>query len=165
MEKYNDIMITKLFFDLIIYLVDIHSNSFEVEEFDTWVNNPHFNLLKKVAINAKVMLTKNINIDKNMVNGALVVVVNIGFDIHHKMEVVAIMLNHSELQLKVKICTIKFNYTSKGKFYKSTFPLALAYAMTSHKSQGATISSKILVDIQNAFAPQLTYVMLFKVTK
>jgi hypothetical protein len=61
-EKYNDIMITKLFYDSIIYLIDIHSNTFEVEKLDTIVNNPHFNLLKKFAINAKVMLIENINI-------------------------------------------------------------------------------------------------------
>ena len=29
--------------------------------------------------------------------------------------------------------------------------------MTSHKSQGATISYKVIVDIQNAFALDLTY--------
>jgi hypothetical protein len=95
-------MITKLFSNLIIYLVDIHSNSFEVEELDTGINNLKPNLLKKVAINVKVMLTKSINNDKNMVNDALVVVVNIGFDIHHKVDVITIILNHSKLQLKVK---------------------------------------------------------------
>jgi hypothetical protein len=71
-----------------------------------------------------------------MVNGALAIMVNIGFDIHHKVDAITIMLNHSRLQLKVKICTIIFNYTSKeGRFYKSTFPLALAYVMIGHKSQ------------------------------
>jgi hypothetical protein len=54
-------MITKLFFDSIIYLANIHSNAFGVEELDTWVNNPHFNPLKKVPINVKVMLRENIN--------------------------------------------------------------------------------------------------------
>jgi len=73
------------------------------------------------------------------------------------------MLDDSGLQLKVKKCTIKFNYASKGRFYKLTFPLALAYAMIGHKSQGTTNSSKVLVDIQiNAFAFGLTYVMLFR---
>jgi len=54
-------MITKFFSDSIIYSVNIHSNTFGVEEFHTWVNNPHFNPLKKVAINAKVMLIENLN--------------------------------------------------------------------------------------------------------
>jgi hypothetical protein len=98
-------------------------------------------------------------------NGVLVVVINIGFDIHHKVNVITIMLNHSRLQLKVKKCTIKLNTTLEGKFYKSIFPLALAYVMIGHKSQGVTISSKVLVDIQNAFALGLTNVMLSRVTK
>ncbi len=100
-----------------------------------------------------------------MVNGDLAVMVNIGFYIHHKMDVITIMLNHFRLQLKVKRCIIKFNYISKSRFHKSIFPFALAYAMTSHKSQGAFISSKILIDIQNAFALGLTCVILFRVAK
>jgi len=100
-----------------------------------WVNNPHFNPLKKVVVNANDMLTKNIKIDKGMVNGVLNVVVNIGFDIHHKVDVITIMLNQYKLQLKVKRRTIKFNYISKGRFYKLTFPLALVYAKIGHKSQ------------------------------
>jgi hypothetical protein len=43
------------------------------------------------------MSIENINIDKGMVNGALVVMVNIGFDIHHKVDAITIMLNHSKL--------------------------------------------------------------------
>lgn len=35
-----------------------HSNTFGVEELDTRVSNPHFNSLKKVVINIKIMLTK-----------------------------------------------------------------------------------------------------------
>ncbi len=58
------------------------------------------------------------------------------------------------------------DYTSKGRFYKSTFPVALAYAMIGHKSQlWPIISSKILINIQNAFAPILTHVMLSKVAE
>jgi ATP-dependent DNA helicase PIF1 len=55
-------------------------------------------------------------------------------------------------------------YTFDKKFYKSGFPIVLAYAMIGHKSQGATISTNVVVDIRNAFAPGLTYVMLSKVT-
>jgi hypothetical protein len=43
------------------------------------------------------MLIESINIDKGMVNGVLNVVVNIGFDIHHKIDVITNMLDHSRL--------------------------------------------------------------------
>jgi ATP-dependent DNA helicase PIF1 len=40
----------------------------------------------------------------------------------------------------------------------------LAYAIIGHKSQGTTISSKVIIDIKKTFAPGLTYVMLSRVT-
>ncbi len=49
-------------------------------------------------------------------------------------------------------------------FYKATSPIILSYAITSYKTQGVIISIKIIVKIQNAFAPSLTYVMLSQVT-
>ncbi len=91
--------------------------------------------------------------------------INIGFDILHKVDVITIMLSHFRLQLKVKKCTVKLNYNLEGRFYKLIFPLALAYVMIGHKSQGITFSSKVLVNIKNAFTLGLTYVMLSKVTK
>jgi hypothetical protein len=56
--KYNDIMITKLFSHFIVYSIHIHSNTSRVDSLDTWVNNPHFNLVKKVAININISLAK-----------------------------------------------------------------------------------------------------------
>ncbi len=49
-------------------------------------------------------------------------------------------------------------------FYKATFPIILSYAITGHKAQGTIISNKVIVNIQIAFAPSLTYVMLSRVT-
>jgi ATP-dependent DNA helicase PIF1 len=39
----------------------------------------------------------------------------------------------------------------------------LAYAITGHKSQGAMISSKVIIHIHQSFARGLVYVMLFGV--
>jgi ATP-dependent exoDNAse (exonuclease V) alpha subunit len=40
----------------------------------------------------------------------------------------------------------------------------LWYAITWHKSQGATISTKVIIHIHEYFASGLVYVMLFRVT-
>jgi ATP-dependent exoDNAse (exonuclease V) alpha subunit len=40
---------------------------------------------------------------------------------------------------------------SQGHFYKTSFPLMLGYAITKHKSQGATISSKVMIHIHESF--------------
>jgi hypothetical protein len=47
---------------------------------------------------------------------------------------------------------------------RNEFPLKLGYAITGHKSQGATISGKCALDVRTAFAPGLLYVMLTRVT-
>jgi hypothetical protein len=47
----------------------------------------------------------------------------------------------------VKKRTIHYKYLFQGKLFKAIFMLPLAYAMFGHKSQGATTSSSIIVDI------------------
>jgi ATP-dependent DNA helicase PIF1 len=49
------------------------------------------------------------------------------------------------------------------KFTKTTFPLQLAYAMTGHKSQGATIIGPCLIDLHTAFQRGMVYTMLSRV--
>ena len=45
-----------------------------------------------------------------------------------------------------------------------TFPShPQAYAMTGHRSQGATLHGDIIIDVRSAFAPGLLYVMLSRV--
>jgi hypothetical protein len=41
--------------------------------------------------------------------------------------------------------------------------IILDYAITSHKAQRATISNKVIVKIQNVFAPNFTYDMLSQI--
>lgn len=53
--------------------------------------------------------------------------------------------------VRLKRRTVHFNYTYKGKIFKSTFPLALAYAMTEHEAQVVTIASLVLVDVSVTF--------------
>ncbi len=42
--------------------------------------------------------------------------------------------------------------------------MQLAYAITGHKSQGATLTGPTIVHMQSAFTPGLLYVMLSRVT-
>jgi ATP-dependent DNA helicase PIF1 len=49
------------------------------------------------------------------------------------------------------------------KFCKATFPLQLAYAMTAHKAQGATINGPCLIDLHSAFQRGMAYTMLSRV--
>lgn len=49
------------------------------------------------------------------------------------------------------------------EFSKATFPLALGYAMTAHRCQGATLTGRVVVHVRDAFAPGIVYVMLSRV--
>jgi hypothetical protein len=55
-------------------------------------------------------------------------------------------------------------HTYEAYYYKASFPIVLTFTTTSHKTQGATIKSKVLIDIKISFALGLTYVMLLRVT-
>jgi hypothetical protein len=43
-----------------------------------------------------------------------------------------------------------------------TIPTRLGYVIVGHKTQGATISNKVIVKIENAFALGFTYVCCHK---
>ncbi len=60
--------------------------------------------------------------------------------------------------------SIQNKYDYQGHFNKTTFPLMLNYVITGHKSQGAMISSKVMIHIHESFAQGLVYVMLSRIT-
>jgi ATP-dependent exoDNAse (exonuclease V) alpha subunit len=60
--------------------------------------------------------------------------------------------------------SIQNKYDSQEHFYKTSFPLMLGHAITGHKFQGATISSRVMIHIHEYFAQGLVYVMLSRVT-
>jgi hypothetical protein len=54
-------------------------------------------------------------------------------------------------------------YTYDGYYYKTSFPIVITYVITNHKSQSATIATKV-IDIKEAFTCDLTYVIYSRVT-
>jgi hypothetical protein len=66
-------------------------------------------------------------------------------------------------EVKVVRSLVKTKYHAGKAYTKSTFPIALAYAITGHKSQGATITNKTIIHVTEAFCPGLLYVMLSRV--
>jgi hypothetical protein len=66
--------------------------------------------------------------------------------------------------MKLKRQNFQHRYTYEAYYYKGSFPIVLAYAMTGPKSQGITIATNMLIVIRNAFSLGLTYIMLSLVT-
>lgn len=62
--------------------------------------------------------------------------------------------------VKVSRTRTSTHYTDSFAFTKRTFPVALGYAMTAHKCQGATLRGTTILDVHKAFVPAIVYVML-----
>lgn len=111
----------------------------------------------KLKIGAQVMCTSNIDLEKGICNGSTGIVIDFKTDKLHPV--------------------VKFNngliwtFTEKQSFYSdnitglsiSQYPLILAWAVTIHKSQGATLSHVIIDAGSSIFAEGQTYVALSRV--
>ena len=123
-----------------------------------------FDQLHHVIVGALVMFTSNINVAKGVVNGATLTITSVHRDTHGVVTTIGVQLIGTFTHIYLKQHNFQHKYTYEQYYYKASFPIVLAYAMTGHKSQGATISNNVIVDIQNAFAPGLMYIMLSRTT-
>lgn len=109
----------------------------------------------KLCIGCKVMINWNIDIEKGIVNGTTGTVVNLDKD------TVLIKITNSSKVYKVKYVNVKDENT--GLILQTIMPLQLAWAITIHKSQGATIDY-LLTDVGSSiFADGQAYVALSRV--
>ena len=137
-----------------------------------------------VKINARVMITTNINVTDGLTNGAMGTVTNVvidettgkmstisvAFDSKHVgQEAIHTSLHNSINQNAVPIHKTKatFPIQKKASFQatKSQFPLTLAWAVTIHKCNGLTLP-EIVIDITPAkgkFNPGEAYVAFSRV--
>ena len=113
-----------------------------------------------IAVNARVMLTRNIDVEKGLTNGCFGNVVEIVMD----------STNSDPLCIKVEfdksdigIYAIEKHQESVKKYVRQQFPLKLAYACTIHKVQGMSLD-KAVVSLKNIFEYGQAYVGLSRVT-
>jgi ATP-dependent DNA helicase PIF1 len=120
--------------------------------------------MQHVTLRTLVMLTENIDLKVGAANGTTGIVTKLEFDSENNVCSIFVALNSSGYVQIVRKKSIQNKYDSQGHFYKASFPLMLGYAIIGHKSQGATISSKVVIHIRESFARGLVYVMLSRVT-
>ncbi|XP_071953317.1 uncharacterized protein [Antedon mediterranea] len=114
-----------------------------------------------IALNARVMLIKNVDVKKGLTNGCM----------GHVYEIVKPNNNAKPVTIKVKfdnnsigVQAIEMFKESMGnKYSRKQFPLKLAYACTVHKVQGLTMNEAV-VCLNSTFAPGQAYVALSRVT-
>jgi len=163
-DYYDDLILHKKFPTDQIYAIQLETNARNVEHIQSWVNNKRFNHMQHVALGALVMLIENIDLKIRAANGIIGIVTKLEFDLEDNVCSIFVALNPLGYVQIVWKKSIQNKYDSQGHFYKASFLLMLDYAITRHKSQGAMISSKVMIHIRESFARGLVYVMLSRVT-
>ena len=108
----------------------------------------------ELPIGAQVMLTKNLDFERKLVNGSRGVVIE--YSNNHPVVVF-------DCGVKTTITQATFE-REKGKntLSRQQYPLILAWAITIHKCQGATITN-VITDLSKVFCNAQTYVTLSRV--
>lgn len=108
-----------------------------------------------LKVGAQVMLTRNLNLEQKLVNGSRGVV----RDVVNGQVLVEFADGVQQLIEKVAFDKV----VGKRRYVRSQIPLILAWALSIHKSQSATIDN-IIVDLGSGiFAPGQAYVALSRV--
>ena len=106
-----------------------------------------------LAIGAQVMLIKNLDTENGLVNGSRGVIVEF-----HAVSTYPVVMFDNGIQQTIAIEPFE---TESGKvvLIRKQIPLILAWALTIHKCQGATISN-VITDLRDVFEEAQVYVTL-----
>jgi len=118
----------------------------------------------RLKVGAQVMLTRNKDLEKNLVNGSRGVVERFVEAVDEGGFPVPIVRFDCGIVTKiVPVESVRYNSEGgKGCLVRTQIPLKLAWAITIHKSQGSTLT-RALLDISSAFEYGQCYVALSRV--
>ncbi|XP_065926121.1 uncharacterized protein [Magallana gigas] len=131
-----------------------------------------------LAVNARVMLTRNVNVEDGLVNGAMGYISHFEFGSdHHRKHIqgVGVIFDSKEIGKlhgsitshgnQIVIQRIQEDVKDKNtkNIVRHQFPLKLSWACTAHKVQGMT-TDKVVVNLDRTFAAGQAYVALSRVT-
>ncbi|XP_061168811.1 uncharacterized protein LOC133178060 [Saccostrea echinata] len=129
-----------------------------------------------LSINAKVMLTRNCNVEDGLVNGVMGYVSQFLYKENGAtcLKAVGVVFDNKEVGRKLGQKTKDGNMVliervqeeikeKTASVVRHQFPLRLSWACTAHKVQGMT-TDRIVVNLDRTFAPGQAYVALSRVT-
>lgn len=151
--------------DLPLHLVGDMPESAYDDSLRRWLADKRFHTCPTLAIGAKVMITTNINLEHGLCNGAVGHVDSVKRDATGAVIAVYVKMLHSDRVHRVGRTVAKSEFRHRYTLIKTTFPLMLAWAVTAHRIQGATLSARTIVHVRSAFAPGMLYVALSRVTR
>ncbi|XP_062569582.1 uncharacterized protein LOC134231612 [Saccostrea cucullata] len=130
------------------------------------------------SVNARVMLTRNINVEDGLVNGAIGHISAFDFgqpQLRNRVEGIRVLFDSEDIGKlhgkktphgnEVLIQRIQEDIKEKNSknVVRHQFPLKLAWACTAHKVQGMTTNC-VVVNLDRTFAPGQAYVAVSRVT-
>ncbi|XP_062618787.1 uncharacterized protein LOC134280394 [Saccostrea cucullata] len=131
----------------------------------------------KLGLNARVMLTRNIDTEDGLVNGAFGTITAIDQPQENNVRAVYVKFDNNTIGRKAKSKAVSdipgsegavritlFEDSLAGKnAVRRQFPLKLGWAATIHKVQGMT-SNRVIVSLNRVFQPGMAYVALSRAT-
>jgi hypothetical protein len=112
----------------------METNATDIESAASWLSDTRFNHIETVAVGCLVIFTENVSIPKGAVNGTTATVQEIECSSDGMVTSITVQLIDSEVKMKLKRHTFQHIYTYEAYYYKASFPIVLAYAMTGHES-------------------------------
>ena len=139
----------------------LDARQYDFESIDTLYQNTNIlnycRVEEKIALKfgSRVMLLINLNFEKGLINGSCGTVIEISNDD---------ILIQFDNGITENIQRHEFEFYKNDKLIatRKQFPLCLAYAITTHKSQGMTLD-KLFVDFSRFFENGQTYVAISRV--
>ncbi|XP_052691604.1 uncharacterized protein LOC128169518 [Crassostrea angulata] len=131
-----------------------------------------------LAVNARVMLTRNVSVEDGLVNGAMGYISNFVFKSKqpvNTVDVVEVIFDSASVGkiqgkmtpngnvVPIKRVEEEINEKNVKNVVRHQFPLKLSWACTAHKVQGMTTKS-VVVNLDHTFSPGQAYVAISRVT-
>ncbi len=124
-------------------------------------NSPSVNELK-LKVGARVMCIINLDMDNEICNGSQGIVENIVNDSENNMKIILVKFDNG---IKKEISKHGWQSEVYPNIVMYQFPLVLAWAITIHKIQGATLDKAIMDIGDSIFEYGQTYVALSRIKK
>ncbi|CAD6200220.1 unnamed protein product [Caenorhabditis auriculariae] len=96
-----------------------------------------------LALNARVMLRRNLDVSKGLVNGSQGYLKNV-YKSQGEIIALGVVFDGFDVETKIVKETAVFNVSKDERRRRTQFPLMVAYAATVHKSQGMTIRNAVI---------------------
>ena len=138
----------------------LHNDEVDIFRYNPFTNDKNKTNLKDYSIDLykglQVMVTRNINVERGLTNGTTGIIVNLNTECVFVKDLSSNFI-HSV-----------YYYTDKNEnngIYYKFMPIKLAYALSIHKSQGATLNAIEVDGSSSIFAPGQIYTALSRARK